>query len=434
MARTNLSATRLKPEVSELLTLEVLRREQVSPSFVRVTLGGGDAEKFVPMGFDQWFRLFIPVADGTLGRLPQKLDPLSYLRFLTISKATRPVLRNYTVRAYRADGPAAPRSTSTSWSTAPSPTAPRALPPPGPRPAPRATSSRSSTRASASTRPPASTPRPPRRRRDGPPRCRRDPRLARDRHGDRRGRDPRRRGPAGHGRAPGRRGPLGRARRPARRPGVGRARGRPGAPWSPTRRSTAGPSARQPCRSPSAGTGSPRRSQGEHHVLRLLEGRQGALTGRVACPATRRLRHAVARDRLEHPCDPVDAVQTVLVGPPASGKSTVGELLAEATGRPFVDADAASADFYAEVGWSVERLKERASEVGFAQGARRVGGGAGPGGRTPRRDLARSRPVPRGGALARDRRRALRTRGPRAVLGGPGGRAPPVGRPRRLLA
>lgn len=60
-------------------------------------------------------------------------------------------------------------------------------------------------------------------------------------------------------------------------------------------------------------------------------------------------------------------LQTVLVGPPGSGKSTVGERLAEATGRPFVDADAASADFYAEVGWSVERLRQRASEVGFAR-------------------------------------------------------------------
>lgn len=60
-------------------------------------------------------------------------------------------------------------------------------------------------------------------------------------------------------------------------------------------------------------------------------------------------------------------LQTVLVGPPASGKSTVGELLAAATARPFVDADAASADFYAEVGWSVERLGERAAEVGFGQ-------------------------------------------------------------------
>lgn len=60
------------------------------------------------------------------------------------------------------------------------------------------------------------------------------------------------------------------------------------------------------------------------------------------------------------------AQQTVLVGPPGSGKSTVGEILAAATGRPFVDADAASAEFYGEVGWSVERLGARASEVGFS--------------------------------------------------------------------
>lgn len=60
------------------------------------------------------------------------------------------------------------------------------------------------------------------------------------------------------------------------------------------------------------------------------------------------------------------AQQTVLVGPPGSGKSTVGEILAAATGRPFVDADAASTDFYGEVGWSVERLGARASEVGFS--------------------------------------------------------------------
>lgn len=58
--------------------------------------------------------------------------------------------------------------------------------------------------------------------------------------------------------------------------------------------------------------------------------------------------------------------QTVLVGAPGSGKSTVGEILAAATGRPHVDADAASADFYGEVGWSVERLGARASEVGFS--------------------------------------------------------------------
>ncbi|MDQ7904946.1 siderophore-interacting protein [Phytohabitans sp. ZYX-F-186] len=101
MARTNLNAVRIKPEVSELLTLRVLRSERISPHFQRVTLGEGDLERFRPMGYDQWFRLFIPVSGDSLTRLPAKLNTLSYLRFLTISKSSRPVLRNYSVRAYR---------------------------------------------------------------------------------------------------------------------------------------------------------------------------------------------------------------------------------------------------------------------------------------------------------------------------------------------
>lgn len=107
MAKTNIGASRIKPEQTGLLTLEVLGREQVTPSFARVTLGRGDIETFTPMGYDQWFRLFIPVAEDSLSRLPGKLDTLSYLKFLAISKTQRPVLRNYTVRAHRvtADGP-----------------------------------------------------------------------------------------------------------------------------------------------------------------------------------------------------------------------------------------------------------------------------------------------------------------------------------------
>lgn len=107
MAKTNVGATRIKPEQAGLLTLEVLGREQISPSFARVTLGRGDIEQFAPMGFDQWFRLFIPVSETSLSRLPGKLDMLAYLKYLTISKTERPVLRNYTVRAHRItpDGP-----------------------------------------------------------------------------------------------------------------------------------------------------------------------------------------------------------------------------------------------------------------------------------------------------------------------------------------
>lgn len=108
MARTNMTATRVKPEKPELLTLEVLRRERISPHVARVTLGRRDIERFGYLGFDQWFRLFIPAADGSLSRLPERLTAVSYLKFLTIAKASRPVLRNFSVRAYRADGPDGP--------------------------------------------------------------------------------------------------------------------------------------------------------------------------------------------------------------------------------------------------------------------------------------------------------------------------------------
>lgn len=108
MARTNLAARRIKPQHTELLTLRGLRRTELSPHFTRVTLGRGDIDRFEHMGFDQWFRLFIPVATDSLSRLPNKLNALSYARYLTIAKTSRPVLRNYSVRAYRPDGPDGP--------------------------------------------------------------------------------------------------------------------------------------------------------------------------------------------------------------------------------------------------------------------------------------------------------------------------------------
>ncbi|GAA2213775.1 siderophore-interacting protein [Nonomuraea monospora] len=108
MARSNLNTSRIKPRTSELLILQVLRRARLSPHFARVTLGAGDVNRFVPMGYDQWFRLFLPVAADSLARLPDRLTTLSYAKFLTISKTSRPVLRNYSVRAHRPDGPEGP--------------------------------------------------------------------------------------------------------------------------------------------------------------------------------------------------------------------------------------------------------------------------------------------------------------------------------------
>ncbi|MGO4490405.1 siderophore-interacting protein [Microbacterium sp. 2RAF4] len=93
----------VKPESSELLHLTVLRTEQLSAHWIRVTLGGGDIEGFRPMGFDQWFRLFLPIGgDAGLDRVPAKANKVfGYLRFLRIPDGERPVMRNYSVRAYR---------------------------------------------------------------------------------------------------------------------------------------------------------------------------------------------------------------------------------------------------------------------------------------------------------------------------------------------
>ncbi len=109
MAGQNVRRTRVAPRTEGLITLRVVRKAQVTPHLMRITLGGGDAADFVPMGRDQWFRLFLPVAgDASLSRLPGKLSTVSYLRYLTISRTERPILRNYTVRAHRPDGPEGP--------------------------------------------------------------------------------------------------------------------------------------------------------------------------------------------------------------------------------------------------------------------------------------------------------------------------------------
>lgn len=94
----------VKPESAELIHLEVLRSERLSAHWVRVTLGGREIERFRPMGFDQWFRLFLPIGgDAGLDRVPAKANKMfGYLKFLRIPDGERPVMRNYSVRAYRA--------------------------------------------------------------------------------------------------------------------------------------------------------------------------------------------------------------------------------------------------------------------------------------------------------------------------------------------
>ena len=93
----------VKPASVELIHLTVLRTERLSAGWMRVTFGGGDIDRLTPMGYDQWFRLFLPIGgEAGLERVPEKANKVfGYLRFLRIPDGERPVMRNYTVRSYR---------------------------------------------------------------------------------------------------------------------------------------------------------------------------------------------------------------------------------------------------------------------------------------------------------------------------------------------
>lgn len=98
-----------RPQDARVHTLTVQRREQVSSSFVRVTLAG-DADfdrSFRPVGHDQWFRLFLPNGRGALG-VPGGTGDGWYRRWLLIPPARRAVFRNYTIRQAR-------RRANSSW-------------------------------------------------------------------------------------------------------------------------------------------------------------------------------------------------------------------------------------------------------------------------------------------------------------------------------
>jgi len=86
-------------------TAEVVRSERVTPHMVRVTLAGDDLTRLPARGYDQWFRLFLPRADGAtdFGAVPEQFGLGGYLKYLTAKSGTRPPFRNYTVRAHRAE-------------------------------------------------------------------------------------------------------------------------------------------------------------------------------------------------------------------------------------------------------------------------------------------------------------------------------------------
>lgn len=84
-----------------LCLVEVKRTKRISPSFVRVTVGGEQLAPLTRHGYDHWFRLFLPHGDKTNYDLPRRMDMRGYLQYLRMPEATRPPMRNYTVREFR---------------------------------------------------------------------------------------------------------------------------------------------------------------------------------------------------------------------------------------------------------------------------------------------------------------------------------------------
>ncbi len=86
-----------------LVRAEVSAARQISPHFVRLTVAGAELESWRHLGFDQWFRLAVPVsADTRFDRLSPTFNMSGYLKYLALPKGIRPAIRNYTVRDYRA--------------------------------------------------------------------------------------------------------------------------------------------------------------------------------------------------------------------------------------------------------------------------------------------------------------------------------------------
>lgn len=86
-----------------VLVAEVVNTKRVTPSMMRVTLGGEGIGLLTLQGYDQWFRLFLARPGQEMLNLPTRTSALWYAQYLATPKARRPWVRTYTVRASRPD-------------------------------------------------------------------------------------------------------------------------------------------------------------------------------------------------------------------------------------------------------------------------------------------------------------------------------------------
>ncbi|MET1074349.1 MAG: siderophore-interacting protein [Umezawaea sp.] len=89
------------PESRTTITLEVRRRERLTPGFASVTLGGPALRDLVLAGGDQAVRLFFPREGQTGLRVPTASSEAWMAKVLLMPKSVRPRVRSLTIRRAR---------------------------------------------------------------------------------------------------------------------------------------------------------------------------------------------------------------------------------------------------------------------------------------------------------------------------------------------
>lgn len=96
---TTAAVTRVAP--FRIFDLTVLRVRRLSPSMLRVTLGGPGAEGFSAGGRDQSLSIFLPHPGQSEAVVPEGEDGAWYPKWRALPEDVRAVMRSYTVRAQR---------------------------------------------------------------------------------------------------------------------------------------------------------------------------------------------------------------------------------------------------------------------------------------------------------------------------------------------
>src|SRR4051794_28382920 len=91
------------PKDPKLCRLRVVRSRYVSPSMIRVAVGGQALAVFRWRGFDHWFRLFVRLPHQDRFAMPDIPGRRWRPACLAIPEADRPHYSNYSVADFRAD-------------------------------------------------------------------------------------------------------------------------------------------------------------------------------------------------------------------------------------------------------------------------------------------------------------------------------------------